>query len=156
MADAQPWRLSSGGDPNSESANGAEWKAIDNSTLDAIKEHSNVRFMINNGDLTEYGRTTQYDDYARIFHSTNIPLLEGLGNHDYANNVHDCYEFLDWGLSSDGCALNMVTREYDHIQNMRNNIDKIPGAAFSSDVSRSIHTELLTESDDFSGSFSYS
>ncbi|WP_418115222.1 metallophosphoesterase [Sorlinia euscelidii] len=156
MADAQPWRLSSGGDPNSESANGAEWRAIDSNTLNAIKEHSNVKFMINNGDLTEYGRTTQYDDYARIYHSTNIPLLEGLGNHDYANNVHDCYEFLDWGPSSDGCALNMVTREYDHIQDLKNNIDRIPGAAFSSDVSHSEDASPVAIFDEFNGSFSYS
>ncbi|UYH52001.1 metallophosphoesterase [Candidatus Kirkpatrickella diaphorinae] len=156
MADAQPWRLSSGGDPNSESENGAPWRKIDSNTFNAIKEHSNVKFMINNGDLTEYGRTTQYNDYARIYHATNIPLLEGLGNHDYANNVHDCYAIEDWGPSSDGCALNMVIREYNHIQYMKNNIDQIPGAAFSADVSRSEYTDSEIGFDEYGGSFSYS
>lgn len=156
MSDGQPWRLETGGDPNSESENGAQWRAIDELTLNAIEKHSNVKFMINNGDLTEFGRTTQYDDYARIFHSTNIPVLEGLGNHDYARNVHDCVDFWDWGTSSDGCALSMVTREYNNIQNTKNNIDQISGSAFSSDVSLSVNTTPNIVFFDYNGSFSYS
>lgn len=113
MADPQPWRLSSGGDPDSNSNNGSEWREINQNTFKSILTHSDVKFHINNGDLSEFGRKFQYDDYSKIYHSSGVFVTEGLGNHDYANNVGDCIapETESWG-SKNGCAVSAVAREY--------------------------------------------
>ena len=50
--------------------------------------------LIMNGDLTEYGRTDEYDAYKNYWHSLPIPSYEGLGNHDYAGNVGNCKDDL--------------------------------------------------------------
>ncbi len=42
--------------------------------------------LIMNGDLTEYGRWDQWEAYYDIYDSTGVPIYDGMGNHDYANN----------------------------------------------------------------------
>lgn len=47
-----------------------------------------------NGDLTDYGHPDEYQAYAEQFgrpFTAGIRLYPGLGNHDYANNVDDCF-----------------------------------------------------------------
>lgn len=157
MADAQPWALYSGGDANSDDQNGRQWREINQNTFRSILTHKDVKFHINNGDLSEYGRRSQYNDYANIYRSSDIPVAEGLGNHDYANNVHDCMDYAYWGTSSNGCALGAVAREYDAIQNMKSKITHIPGSSFSADAEYS-HGTMSADSvyEDFKGSFAYS
>lgn len=156
MADPQPWRLASGGDPNSESQNGSKWREINQNTFKSILTHSDVKFHINNGDLSEFGRKSQYDDYSKIYHSSGIFVTEGLGNHDYANNVKDCMDYEAWGTSKDGCALSAVAREYTVIQNIKSNIAQIPGTSFRSDAERNYRAVGETVMDDYTGSLAYS
>lgn len=55
-----------------------------------------------NGDLTEFGdQGPDLGDYISYYeHGLNMNVYLGLGNHDYQNNVNDCYE--------NGCASTMV------------------------------------------------
>jgi cytolysin (calcineurin-like family phosphatase) len=55
-----------------------------------------------NGDLTEFGQQdVDLGDYINIYeHGVQSNVYLGLGNHDYANNVNDCYE--------NQCATGMV------------------------------------------------
>lgn len=63
---------------------------------------SSVKGVIINGDLTAFGHGWQLDEYKRIWdEGLGLTIYPGLGNHDYMNNVHDCY--------NDNCATNMVT-----------------------------------------------
>lgn len=156
MADPQPWRLGSGGDPNSDDENGDKWRGVDRNTFNSIISHENLRFSIVNGDLSEYGRSTEYDDYFYIYHSSQLFITEGLGNHDYANNVGDCVDFWAQGPSKDGCALSAVVREYNVIQNIKSNIGQIPGSSFSSDAYLSANMVGDTFVQEFGGSFAYS
>lgn len=156
MADPQPWRLTSGGDPNSDSQNGSEWRDINHNTFKSILTHGDVKFHINNGDLSEYGRNSQYADYSKIYHSSDVFITEGLGNHDYANNVQDCVDYGAWGTSKDGCALSAVAREYSVIQNIKKNLTQISGTAFRSDAVRVYEAVGETVMDKYKGSLAYS
>ncbi|MCC4621693.1 metallophosphoesterase [Xanthomonas cassavae CFBP 4642] len=155
MSDPQPWRLGGPGDPNSDSQNGSSWRDINHKTFNSILSLPNVEFAIVNGDLTEYGRKKQYDDYSTIYHSSSIFITEGLGNHDYANNVGSCMA-LGYGVSENGCALSAVEREYDAIQNIKNNIAEMHGSAFSADVSETtaVVGEMVEQT--YKGSLAYS
>lgn len=156
MADPQPWRLNAGGDPNDNDQNGRQWRSINRNTLKSILTHKDVKFHIVNGDLSEYGREPQYNDYFDIYHTSGIPVAEGLGNHDYLNNAHDCVEFLSWGTSKSGCALSAVAREYSAIQDWKASLSQIPGFSFRSDAYRSYKAVGEGVQDDYSGSLSYS
>ncbi|KAK0397483.1 hypothetical protein QR680_002142 [Steinernema hermaphroditum] len=46
--------------------------------------------MVINGDLTNYGLLEQLDLFKDEWLTMPIPILPGLGNHDYENNVNDC------------------------------------------------------------------
>ncbi|WP_022708774.1 aegerolysin family protein [Bartonella bovis] len=107
-ADPQAWRLDYG-DPNS-TANRDPWIKTNTKVAQAIKSHR-ADFHLVNGDLTEFGRPKTYTDYKNVY---NIPnLYEGLGNHDYANNVGDCT--LIGTISRDSCAMSAVTRMLSEI-----------------------------------------
>lgn len=58
--------------------------------------------VVVNGDLTEFGKQdVDLGDYVNIYeHGVQANVYLGLGNHDYANNVNDCYE--------NQCATGMV------------------------------------------------
>lgn len=87
-ADPQAWRLETG-DPNSIS-NREAWIRYNEQVYKSISGHK-ADFMIINGDLTEYGRTITYTDYANVYKiGKKMPVFEGLGNHDYVNNINDC------------------------------------------------------------------
>jgi hypothetical protein len=58
--------------------------------------------LVMNGDLTEYGRWDQWDAYYRLFETVQVPIFDGLGNHDYENNNY-------W--VSNGCAMNAEDME---------------------------------------------
>lgn len=104
-SDPQPWRVNGVcGDPNSDRycwINNAGEKM----TRASIRwGAAGAVFVVANGDLTEYGRTTTYNDYKVYYGNSNF--LGSLGNHDYQNNVNDCTEFPD--SSYNACARNMV------------------------------------------------
>lgn len=158
MADPQTWRVASAGgtDPNSESLSGETSRAKNRNTMNSILSLGNVKFAIVNGDLTEYGRKAQYDDYSKIYRSSGILVADGMGNHDYQRNVGDCVAFPDFGVSKNGCALSAVEREYSAIKNFKKNITQISGSAFSADVEMTSKSTGEEVSDDYHGSLAYS
>lgn len=57
--------------------------------------------VIVNGDLTAFGHNWQLPGFETYFRNRiKAPVFIGLGNHDYANNVNDCF--------SNHCARRMV------------------------------------------------
>ncbi|EJF88435.1 hypothetical protein ME1_00606 [Bartonella vinsonii subsp. arupensis OK-94-513] len=110
-ADPQAWRLESG-DPNANS-NREPWLKANRKVANAIESHA-ATFYIVNGDLTEFGREQTYQDYADVYKSIVYPVYEGLGNHDYYNNVNDCTIPLK-NLSKDACAVSAVQRMIQEI-----------------------------------------
>lgn len=114
MSDTQAWRHQGGGDPNSPSSSGP-WEQFHGrvvESLNRLKNSTNLSFAIVNGDLTEFGRTKQWNSYHHVYNKLNFPSYIGLGNHDYANNVSDCY---DGTLSNNGCASKSVTIMREHM-----------------------------------------
>jgi len=76
--------------------------------------------VIINGDLTAFFHSWQVDLYRRFYDPSypgadadvlQFPLYAGLGNHDYANNVNDCFgiEAGDWvPYGANACAYQAV------------------------------------------------
>jgi cytolysin (calcineurin-like family phosphatase) len=82
-----------------------------NTIKDAIGLHA-LGGVIVNGDLTEFGKQgSDVEDYIDIYDlgvSANVDA--GLGNHDYANNVDDCF--------TNFCASAMVTYFADQVSSL--------------------------------------
>ncbi|EJF92404.1 hypothetical protein ME9_01612 [Bartonella taylorii 8TBB] len=129
MADPQPWRLNSG-DPNGVS-NREPWLKINEQVARVIKAQK-AAFHIVNGDLTEFGQQKNYNDYKNVYKSFGTPVYEGLGNHDYANNVGKCTIPEAFNFYKDACALSAVSRMVSEIKKYRNQF-----SYFSADVTES-------------------
>jgi hypothetical protein len=72
-----------------------------------------------NGDLTEFGnQDVDLNDYINIYeHGVQSNVYLGLGNHDYANNVNDCFEntcasSMVWYLRDQVFTLNASSFDY--------------------------------------------
>lgn len=67
-----------------------------------------VAGVIINGDLTAFGHKKELESFSKLwvkpFMQAGLPLYLGLGNHDYENNVNDCY--------NNNCA----TRMYEYMR----------------------------------------
>lgn len=72
---------------------------------------SNLKGVIINGDLTEYGHDWQFAKYREVYDGLGLKIYPGLGNHDYANNVNDCAE--------NNCANRMVTYMNDYVKGLK-------------------------------------
>lgn len=72
-----------------ESMNAAETYDGDG---DGTPDFPDIKGVIINGDLTEYGHAWQLRKFNEIYKDLNYPMYLGLGNHDYANNVDDTFE----------------------------------------------------------------
>ncbi len=146
-ADPQPWRLDTG-DPNANS-NREPWIKVNKKVANAIESHA-AAFYIINGDLTEFGRPKTYQDYADIYKNIVYPVYEGLGNHDYYNNVRDCTIPIS-NLSKDACAISAVKR-------MLREIDKYSSSLpeFNKHVASRRLVRFETAHDIVTGSLSYS
>jgi hypothetical protein len=71
------------------------------------------RGVVINGDLTAYFHQWQTDLFENLYvdpASFDLPLFPGLGNHDFANNVRDCYSTRTPSrlLDHNGCAKDAV------------------------------------------------
>ncbi|MCZ2328976.1 metallophosphoesterase [Bartonella sp. F02] len=119
MADPQAWRLNSG-DPNGET-NRNPWIQINRKVARTIKSHK-AAFHIINGDLTEFGQLKNYIDYRNIYKNIGSPVYEGLGNHDYANNVGNCEIPEEFNSSKNACAISAVKRMLSQIKQYRNSL----------------------------------
>ncbi len=77
-------------------------------------------WVIMNGDLTAFFHPYQLDLFRQHYDPQfptadpdvlQLPMFPGLGNHDYANNVNDCWglELIDWPVYlANGCAAQAV------------------------------------------------
>ena len=157
-ADPQAWRLDSG-DPNS-SQNEDPWKGIAGQTYQSMRSLG-AKFAIIDGDMTEYGRSETWKDSKDAFSKAGIPILYGLGNHDYANNVNDCAD--GFNTFYDNCALNSVNNLYTEIlsqlankyQNYGRNFDGLSGLNLvRADVTYDVDSDEFL--DRFRGSLAYS
>jgi len=84
-----------------------------NSMNSLVQQVSNVRGMILNGDITDYGHDWQLDKYKEIWAKLSIPIYPGLGNHDYANNIRQPDGN---GCVQNNCAIRMVEYVRDEIR----------------------------------------
>ncbi|UNE53815.1 metallophosphoesterase [Bartonella machadoae] len=146
-ADPQPWRLKSG-DANAKS-NREPWLQTNKKVANAIESHA-ATFHIINGDLTEFGRPQTYQDYADVYKSSLYPVYEGLGNHDYYNNVGNCTLPIA-NLSKDACAISAVKRMIQEIDKYSLSLPQFNKHVMSRQL---IH--LDTAYDIIMGSLSYS
>ena len=69
--------------------------------------------VVLNGDLTAFWHDWQlelFEEYWTNKESIHLPVFPGLGNHDYANNVRDCWWVRDLGFfkGKNGCAQSAV------------------------------------------------
>lgn len=69
-----------------------------------------LKGAIFNGDLTAFGHDWQLDEFKRIWRNLKVKKYMGLGNHDYANNVDQCYQ--------NNCVDRMVDYMKDHIKSL--------------------------------------
>ncbi len=98
-----------------------------------------VKGVIINGDLTAFGHAGELEKFKSIYSKVKVPLYLGLGNHDYANNVDDCYENV--------CANNMVEYMIDHIKSK---------GAVNADYKQSTAYQFPNIETTITGSLSYS
>ena len=102
-SDPQPWRLIDG-DPNDQEN---RWLSSTNGLFDELRK-AEFTFVVINGDVTEFGKFSQYESFteqiSKIYYG---PVLFGLGNHDYENNVGDCAQF-SGKFSMNSCARFMI------------------------------------------------
>lgn len=98
------------------------------------------RGTIINGDITDFGHKWQWSFMNDALNKLNHNYWYGLGNHDYANNVNDCF--------NNNCAIRSMRNLVEHIKTLKyiNSVDYsvISGYKFP----------VLTTS--YIGSFSYS
>lgn len=78
-----------------------------NSLIEQVGKAS-VEGVIMNGDITEYGHEAELSTMEEIYGKLSVTLYPGLGNHDYANNVDDCWE--------NNCANRMVLYLRDRVR----------------------------------------
>lgn len=71
-----------------------------------------LKGVIVNGDLTAFGHTAQLDGYKKYFKKRiNMSVYPGLGNHDYANNIDDCWR--------NNCAIRMVDYMHEIVSKLK-------------------------------------
>ncbi|MBX4335202.1 metallophosphoesterase [Bartonella raoultii] len=148
MADPQPWRLNAG-DANGLS-NREPWLKINEQVASVLKGHK-AFFHIVNGDLTESGQQKNYDDYKSIYKSLRGPVYEGLGNHDYANNVGNCTMPETFNFYKDACAISAVARMVLEIKKYRSQF-----SYFNADITEDLISALGRNVHVIKGSLSYS
>nr|MDT0253746.1 metallophosphoesterase [Endozoicomonas sp.] len=67
--------------------------------------------VVINGDLTAFGHDWQFDAYQELYHKQlKMNVYPGLGNHDIANNVDDCF--------ANNCASRMALYLRDQVRTL--------------------------------------
>lgn len=109
-----PWSCASSGQScdNTSIADQDNYKQV--SSMNAILYNygkHRVAGSIINGDLTAFGHDWQFEKYKQ-FYENDLQMNNylGLGNHDYANNVNDCWE--------NNCATRMVWHLRDQVKSL--------------------------------------
>lgn len=147
-SDPQPYRADENpgdtGDPNA-TANRVPWKAVIEPTYLSMK-YIGAQFMIINGDMTEYGRSTTWIDTKNMFKKANIKVFFGLGNHDIHNNLNDCKDDNIF-RNKNQCAVNSMNELYTFVQYGYDGYIDPPGVSYDAKSESSSSTI---------GSFAYS
>ncbi|KAI6177707.1 hypothetical protein M3Y97_00937500 [Aphelenchoides bicaudatus] len=94
--------------------------------------------LILNGDLTNFGHKYQLDLFKTEWLTMPFPIIAGLGNHDYENNVNDCV--------ANQCANNMLSwflNEYAPLMQLQLDVET------SGDLWKSTHDGSLAYYKDF-------
>lgn len=82
--------------------------------INTFRQHHPLGFdnvpVFINGDITEYYRGYQVSEMNRQIDTLGSAVYVGLGNHDYDNNVNDCYR--------NGCARDAVTDMVERARNL--------------------------------------
>ncbi|WP_019219607.1 metallophosphoesterase family protein [Bartonella florencae] len=147
MSDPQAWCLDYG-NPHGEK-NKILWLKKNKKVAQAIKSQK-ADFYIINGDLTEYGRRETYEGYTNIYKKLDAPVYEGLGNHDYANNVGNCTLPEEQNSSGDACAIDSLSRM---IKEIKKYSEELPH--FNQDI-KELSDASYKSVHSIEGSFSYS
>jgi cytolysin (calcineurin-like family phosphatase) len=93
-----------------------ESKRVNMNVIKSMNKHvrtlgtGKVKGLIINGDLTNFGKADELEGFNELYKEVSVPLYLGLGNHDYANNVDDCYR--------NHCAIRMVDFMRKHINEL--------------------------------------
>jgi cytolysin (calcineurin-like family phosphatase) len=66
--------------------------------------------VIINGDLTAFGHDNEFNAYKSFYENLGLTVWPGLGNHDYANNVDDCF--------NNNCAIRMTKYLIDKVKRL--------------------------------------
>ncbi len=145
-SDPQPYRtgMDNNLDPNDESASGPAWLKINRNTvkaMNALSEEKKCKFTIINGDISEYGRTSQRDYFLSVYNQLKMPYYYGLGDHDIVNNFQSCFDLGVSELSSNGCAIGSISNMYRHITFLERKL-----TSFSFDFSGKTRTGSLAYS----------
>ncbi len=77
------------------------------------------RAAVINGDLTAYFHQKEFDLYRDTYSYLSIPRYEGLGNHDYQNNVGSCSGDA-WAGDNNRCAKEAFWYMASHVAGLRN------------------------------------
>ncbi|HEX2095472.1 MAG TPA: metallophosphoesterase [Longimicrobiaceae bacterium] len=93
-----------------------------------------------NGDLTAFGHDWQMSTYGDLLKTLRTPYYPGLGNHDYSNNVDDCF--------NNNCATRMVDFMYGWL--------KQHAGILSYDFEERSYYKFPELRTDFTGSLAYS
>lgn len=75
---------------------------------------SNLKGVIINGDLTEFGHSHELAKFREIYEGLGLKLYLGLGNHDYANNLDPVT-----GCADKHCSNRMATYMNDYVKGLR-------------------------------------
>lgn len=70
------------------------WYDDSNDFVDAINKRNDLDFVINPGDMTDFGLTREYEWMRDIMLRLKIPFVAIIGNHDILGNGSDTYHLI--------------------------------------------------------------
>jgi cytolysin (calcineurin-like family phosphatase) len=73
--------------------------SIRKTVIDQVKI-KNFEGIVINGDLTAFGHKEQLNQFEAYYYGSGLRIFPGFGNHDYQNNVDDCFD--------NDCAFRMI------------------------------------------------
>ena len=112
MSDPQyPWSCKTEGENCDDREQAWQENINQVDSLNALQDDlgsAHLAGLVINGDLTAFGHDWQLDAYRELYHERlRMTVYPGLGNHDMANNVDDCFE--------NRCATRMMQYLKNHV-----------------------------------------
>ena len=115
MSDPQyPWSCKTEGENCDDREQAWQENINQVDSLNALQDdlgNAHMAGLVINGDLTAFGHDWQLDAYRELYHERlRMTVYPGLGNHDMANNVDDCFE--------NRCASRMMQYLKNHVDTL--------------------------------------